>query len=451
MSNTNDLFLYSFAFELQNISKTYHSYSTVELQSLVISTGDDSCLDRHNTFEAELRLWARELFLKAWIVCKDTGEIARISSAMLLLILTDTKNYSARTRVLLHSLGVLDEEKVVTALKNPTQVFDLQRLTQETAEEHANNSKTLRTVGMGLGALAGGILIGVTGGLAAPLVGAGVATAVGWLGVGGTTVGLLASGLASSTVVCGTLFGAYGAHSMASMIERHTREVKDLSVIPAHSTDGRENLGVVLCVGGWPNRRESIAETWVHLKQNDTFVLQWEVEALIELSNALRTLVQSHAMQYVKAQILKRTILASLMASLTPLAWPVTLVGFSLGALVITEALKRLSLMNAKETMHLIQDVYLFGNPASADRRTWTAIRRLVGGRLVNGYSDNDYILAILSRISNADWNVAGLQCIDVVGIENMRFEQIEGHTDWGNNVTTCMKRMNVAGTIQYR
>lgn len=46
-----------------------------------------------------------------------------------------------------------------------------------------------------------------------------------------------------------------------------------------------------------------------------------EVGALEELSNALVALLKSLAMRYVQTQLLKRTILASLMNSLGPIAW----------------------------------------------------------------------------------------------------------------------------------
>ena len=45
------------------------------------------------------------------------------------------------------------------------------------------------------------------------------------------------------------------------------------------------------------------------------------MKALTELSDALFALVKSQAMQYVKAEIIKRTVLASLMSALSPIAW----------------------------------------------------------------------------------------------------------------------------------
>jgi hypothetical protein len=119
---------------------------------------------------------------------------------------------------------------------------------------------------------------------------------------------------------------------------------------------------------------------------------------------------------------------------------PVTLTGYSLGSLVIFEALKYLASLPPTDTIHLVQDVYLFGTPTTTDAAVWASIRRLVSGRLVNGYSSNDYVLAVLSRASNASWNVAGLQPVDVLGIENVYCQGVDGHTKWREMVGSCLR-----------
>lgn len=45
------------------------------------------------------------------------------------------------------------------------------------------------------------------------------------------------------------------------------------------------------------------------------------MEALEALSNALETLVKAQAVKYIKAQIIKRTILATIFTILSPTAW----------------------------------------------------------------------------------------------------------------------------------
>ena len=118
---------------------------------------------------------------------------------------------------------------------------------------------------------------------------------------------------------------------------------------------------------------------------------------------------------------------------------PVTLVGYSLGSLVIHEALLELASRPPSETMHLIQDVYLFGSPVPADPHDWTKIRRLVSGRVVNGYSDKDYVLAVVCRAAEGSWRVAGLEPVGVKGVENVKCQFVEGHSMWRERLGQCL------------
>lgn len=202
--------------------------------------------------------------------------MGKILNTILFLDIVTSKRYSAHTRVFLASLGQLDEETLVNTLNNPKHAIEEAQKQADTARtDHAERGKPLRIIGVGLGAIAGGVLIGVTGGLAAPLVGAGVTTVLGWLGIGGSIVGLLASGLAGSSVVCCALFGAYGAQSTASMIERHTQEVRDLALIPVSQGTGYNTLGVRLCVSGWLNDKGDVTAPWTTFTGDDTLALQW--------------------------------------------------------------------------------------------------------------------------------------------------------------------------------
>lgn len=126
---------------------------------------------------------------------------------------------------------------------------------------------------------------------------------------------------------------------------------------------------------------------------------------------------------------------------------PVTLCGYSLGSLVIFEALKYLSTLHPSETANLIQDVFLFGTPAPTDDTTWSALRRVVCGRLVNGFSKEDYILAVLSRVSDASWGVAGLEAVQVKGVENVECD-VDGHLRWRELTGKCLKDCGAPGVV---
>jgi len=245
-----------------------------------------------------------------------------------------------------------------------------------------------------------------------------------------------------------------------------------------------------------------VTAPWTVFGDDDTYALQWvsehrrggaavpdacqqEVEALEELSSALKALIKSEAMKYVKSEVVKRTILAGLMSSLAPLAllkigqiidnpWmnakalaiktgavlgellakrvfgsrPVTLVGYSLGSLVIQEALAHLAALPPAETIHLVQDVYLFGTPASADPGQWTRMRRVTAGRLVNGYAKDDYVLAVLSRASAGAWRIAGLEPVHVKGVENVLCDDVKGHLFWRAMIGRSLQKCGAPGIV---
>ncbi|KAJ7109499.1 DUF726-domain-containing protein [Mycena epipterygia] len=500
---------------LASFRNTSGLYSNLEhnLSSLKPQLKDS----QRDAFDQEIQRWAQKLLEQTWIVCGEPGGedkcpeldpysdtstghlpplpppevLNRILNTVLFLSIATSTEYSARTRTFLSTFGPLNEEIIVSALRNPDKAIEeTQKQAQAAKESHAKMGRTLRMVGVGLGAVAGGVLVGVTGGLAAPLVGAGVSTVLGILGIGGTTVGLLASGLAGSSVICGALFGAYGARSTSNMVQRHTREIRDLAIVPVHKhSKDQETLAVRLCVSGWLTSKDDVVAPWTVFGGDDTFALQWEVELLESLSDALMNLVKANAMRYIKMEVIRRTVFASLMSSLAALAWlkigqiidndwmnskalaikagavlgdllskrvfghrPVTLTGYSLGGLVIFEALKYLALLPPSETTHLIQDVYLFGTPAPTDAAAWASIRRLVSGRLVNGYSQDDYVLAVLSRLSNVSWGVAGLQSVDgVIGLDNVLCADVDGHTKWRGMIGRSLQQCGAPGVIDQR
>ncbi|KZT11351.1 DUF726-domain-containing protein [Laetiporus sulphureus 93-53] len=470
---------------------------------------DDEKEDIRRLFVIQVTQWGQDLLKHIWMACSEPGEgappilgplcdtslvglppmlvgpeVAQVLTTALFLDIISRKTYSARTRCFLSSFAPLDEAAIAAVLKDPKHaVQEAEKKMKSAKKEASEQSKTLRNIGIGLGAVAGGVLIGVSGGLAAPLVGAAVSTVLGWLGVGGTAAGLLASGLASSSAVCGALFGAYGSKKTAETVGRYLREVNDLAVVPVRQPCS--TLAVRLCVSGWLDSPEDVVAPWTVFDGDDTFALQWEVDALENLSNAFNDLIKAQAMYYVKAEIVKRTVFAALFAALSPTAWlqvtriidnpwmtakslatkagkvlgkllaervlgnrAVTLVGYSLGSMVIFEALQFLATLPPSQTCHLIQDVYLFGAPVSSDEVSWTAVRRVVAGRLVNGYSSNDYILAVLSRVSNMSWGVAGLVPVSVKGVENVSCASVDGHLKWRSMVGQCLQSCSAPGIV---
>ncbi|KAI3337216.1 DUF726-domain-containing protein [Xylariaceae sp. AK1471] len=431
-------------------------------------------IDGHDTKVDEV---LRDIFppIETSLQTLDQAKRTLILHSVLLLILS-LEHYNAHSRTLLlycaTSLGlsakVLSEEegKVAEGLLAAAKHMSADEETKKRAEDNSASRKWK----MGAAGVAGAALIGITGGLAAPFLAAGIGTALGGIGLGATaTAGYLGT-LAGSSVLVGGLFGAYGARMSTQAMEKYTRDVEDFAFIPIRKLSKDETalhrLRVAIGISGWLMGEDEVVLPWKVLgKGLDAFALRFEVEALVSLGNSLRTLITSLAWKFAKKEIIKRTVFAALMAGLWPMTltnagriidnpWsvasqraqkagevladalinkaqgerPVTLVGYSLGARVIYICLQELA---KRKAFGLIENVVLLGAPTPSSSAEWRRIRSVVTGRVVNAYSTRDYILAFLYRTNSIQFGVAGLHPIlNVKGIENVDVSDlVEGHT----------------------
>jgi hypothetical protein len=157
----------------------------------------------------------------------------------LLLLVLSLENYAAHSRVLLMRLASslaadtaqLAEHETSVAqglLANAASQMDAKASTQK----QTANDAAARRWKVGLAAVGGAVLIGVTGGLAAPLLAAGLGSVVGGLGLSLGVMGTYLGALASSSVLVGSLFGAYGAKMTGKLMEQYAREVQDFEFVP---------------------------------------------------------------------------------------------------------------------------------------------------------------------------------------------------------------------------
>ncbi|KAI9833370.1 MAG: hypothetical protein M1826_007468 [Phylliscum demangeonii] len=400
----------------------------------------------------------------------------------MLLLLLSLEHYTAYSRVLLLRLAsslhipfkalAEDEIKVARGLLEAAKQMSGDGETQKRAEDN----KTSRAWKVGLASVAGAALVGVTGGLAAPLVAAGIGGVMGGLGLGATAAAGYLGTLAGSSMLVGGLFGAYGGRMTGRMIDSYAREVEDFAFLPVHgnekpSTDAEHatasdrRLRVVIGITGWITAEEEVIAPWRVLGRSaEVFALRYELESLLALGHALSSMISTAIWGKVKSEIIKRTVFASLTAALWPLALlkvsrivdnpfsvakarsdkagdvladalinraqgerPVTLIGYSLGARVIYACLKSLA---ARRAFGLVEAAVLIGAPTPSASSEWRALRTVVAGRLVNVFSANDLVLAFLYRTSSIQYGVAGLQPIDGVhAVENVDVSAIvSGH-----------------------
>lgn len=411
----------------------------------------------------------------------------------LILILLSLETYSAYSRVLLlHLTSSLrlklsimkkDEETVARGLlEAASQQLNADAETKKAAE----SSSTARKWKVGLAGVAGAALIGVTGGLAAPLLAAGIGSVMGGLGLGATAAAGYLGTLASSSVLVGGLFGAYGAKMTSQAMDDYAREVEDFGFIHIHDFHRPRKLEkefrrlrVAIAISGWLTSKEEVVVPWRYVEPSiEGFALRWELESLLKLGNSMDSFVKSAAWSYAKGQIIKRTVFGALSAGLWPLALlkissvldnpfsvakyradragevladalinkvqgerPVTLIGYSLGARLIFSCLQTLAKRNA---FGLIENVVFLGSPCPSDSADWRCIRSVVSGRVVNVFSTNDYILAFLYRTSSIQLGVAGLQpVLGIHGVQNVDVsEMVRGHLQYRYLTGSILKKI---------
>jgi hypothetical protein len=294
----------------------------------------------------------------------------------------------------------------------------------------------------------------------------------------------------------GSLFGAFGGKISGEMVDQYAKEVSDFKFIPIASEWGEIStkedtdtsngrLRVTIGINGWLKTKDDVAKPWRVLgKESEVFALRYEMDALLDLGNSMEDMVSSYAWSYVKLEILKRTVLATLMYALWPLAIlqmatsidnpfavarnrsekagevladalinkaqgerPVTLIGYSLGSRVIYSCLKSLA---ERRAFGLIESVVFIGAPVPSNEDNWCVMRSVVSGRVINVYSENDYILAFIYRATSLQFGVAGLQAIgDVEGIDNLDLSQeVSGHLRYPDLIGKILKRAGFNGIL---
>ncbi|ODH53757.1 hypothetical protein GX48_00175 [Paracoccidioides brasiliensis] len=390
----------------------------------------------------------------------------------LFLVLIADSTYDARSRRLLErvgeSLGVTwsqicrFEKRVVDALEMQEEKGKETWDEAEHMEMRRKQALKKRYMIMGLATVGGGLVIGLSAGLLAPVIGAGLAAGFTTIGVTGTGAFLGGAGGTALIASGATLTGGTIAVRASN---RRTGAVKTFEYRPLHNN---KRVNLIVTVSGWMTGKVDdvrLPFSTVDPIIGDIYSVLWEPEMLQSMGDTINILATEALTQGLQ-QVLGSTILVALMASLqlpivlTKLSYlidnpwnvslvranacgliladslmarnlgnrPVTLIGFSLGSRVIFACLKELA---EKDAHGLVQNVYLFGSPIVANKDEYLKARSVVSGKFVNGYASNDWILGYLFRATSGGiMRVAGLAPVDnVPGIENMNVTQlVNGH-----------------------
>lgn len=442
----------------------------------------------------------------------------------LLVLFMNEFGYDSRTRTLLLSLSQkmsISSEAFVSEVE----LAVLEGISKETSQvkrslSNSDESDTTKvawsrkkwmyaTAGVFVGAAA----CSLTAGLAAPifipaiLSAAGITGAAFLTGTGG--VALMA-----------TLFGIAGAGMASYRVSRRFSDLKDFKFIPLKDADRNRDLRVCITISGWIKNETDFTAPWIesYLEneesdfaiQSEVYCLAFEKDIMISLGRSMQDFIKSSAVTLAASEFIKYTVTAAASSALLfPVAmlqagdlvdnpWtlgldrarkagkalaealrrgaqgrrPVTLVGYSLGALVIFTCLQELArgALNEEEersdlgteeimsetsstsgTMDvapsspfgIIENVLLMGLPTHLPAPSvWNQLRLLVSRRFIHCYSKSDWVLKFLYRTSSPTASgIAGLGPIeDSPTIENVDLsELVLGHSDYQSKAAEIM------------
>jgi hypothetical protein len=403
----------------------------------------------------------------------------------LFLVLISDSVYDARSRTLLECFGNCLEVSKLEIIKfeeKVTNALEIEEASEQTWKEtdimESRRKKALRKKYMyvGMATIGGGLVLGLSAGLLAPVIGAGLAAGFTTIGITGTSGFLAGAGGAAIVTTAGTAMGAkIGSSGMANRMDH----VKTFEFRPLHN---HKRVNLIITVSGWMLGKEDdvrLPFSTVDPIMGDLYSLYWEPEMLRSMGQTINILATEVLTQSIQ-QVLGATILMALMSSIQlPMAlsklsylldnpwnvsldraWasgliladtlikrnlgvrPVTLVGFSLGARVIYSCLVELAKKNA---YGLIQDVFIFGAPVVVKSDQFALARTVVHGRFVNGYSKKDWILGYLFRATSGGLGrVAGLAPVaNVYGLENFdNTEFVDGHMGYRKAMPTLLSQL---------
>ncbi|KAG2221428.1 hypothetical protein INT45_005233 [Circinella minor] len=383
------------------------------------------------------------------------------------------------TEHLMQDAGAAWETETTTSIATTqTTTTDIEVSIRNDVERKSRNKqrRKRRYIMIGLATIGGGLILGLSAGLMAPVIAGGIGTILTTVGVTGTSTFL--GGTASIALITG------GATAIGGT-KRMRKRMKMINTFEFSPVTVDENVSCIVSISGWLPKgatKDTAALPFSTLDSimGDHYTLYWEPEMLEALGSGLK-IFATEAVTFSIQQALAHTIMGALLAGLAwPLAltklgylvdnpWnngldrarlagliladslmnrnlgarPVTLIGYSLGARVIFYCLLELSRVNA---YGLVENVALFGTPVSASKQQWKECTTVVAGRFINGYASNDWLLGFLFRASTAGLgNVAGLRPlkhIDGNRVQNVDCtDLVKGHLSYRVLMPKLLKR----------
>jgi len=215
----------------------------------------------------------------------------------LFLVLIADSIYDARSRVLLEKVAESLEVTWVDICRFEKKVTDALEMQQNAEKENWNEAEHMETrrkmalkkryVMMGLATVGGGLVIGLSAGLLAPMIGAGLAAGFTTIGVTGTSSFLAGAGgaaiITSGAAASGGVIGVRAA-------ERRTGAVKTFEYRPLHNN---KRVNLIVTVSGWMTGKVDdvrLPYSTVDPVMGDIYSVLWEPEMLTSMGDTINIL-----------------------------------------------------------------------------------------------------------------------------------------------------------------
>ena len=215
----------------------------------------------------------------------------------LFLVLISDSLYDARSRVLLEKVGKsmsIDWLEICRFEKRVTDALEMQQAAEKENWNEDDHKETRRKAAlnkrymmMGLATVGGGLVIGLSAGLLAPLIGAGLAAGFTTIGVAGTSGFLAGAGGAAIITSAAATSGGVIAVRAAN---RRTGAVKTFEYRPLHNN---KRVNLIITVSGWMTGKVDdvrLPYSTVDPIMGDIYSVLWEPEMLRSMGDTINIL-----------------------------------------------------------------------------------------------------------------------------------------------------------------
>lgn len=321
------------------------------------------------------------------------------------------------------------------------------------------------------------------------------------VGLSGGALGFLAT--SGGAILIGTLFGLAGGGLVGYRAQRRLKGIDEFTFERLPDQDGEvdgdlpriPSLHATIVSSGFLLTATEYKDMWMPtlsktIDRRDVYALKVETGALLSAGKDLETYIRDTLLQHGATEIIRHTVLASVCAALLlPAsiykaavmaldneyqrtrdicekagilladmieqkahgARPLTLIGSGMGSITIVRALLELSKRGGGAAEFQIDQVILICSPLSPDPIEWKTIRRMTSRRVVNVYSKNDWVLAILARLDSllsarrVVAHVAGLRDLHLPHIRSVDVSDlVHGHLELNSKIPLILDRIDI-------